>query len=105
MTQSNYTRRLLDAISVSTKLGQPHDWFDNYRGSLEDIGFPKPTLPADQFGAELWDEHAIDCWLDSRMDGHLRENSAADRSGVRGLFTPKKDLSDELAARARSLSL
>lgn len=101
LTLSNQQRRLLDAAHISAKLGQPHDWFTNYRGSLEAIGFPSPCLPADDFGEELWDEAAIDLWLDSRIDPRLSGTAATGARAIADTANWEQHLND----RARSLSL
>jgi len=93
-------RRLLDGRAVSVKLGQPHDWFEYYRASLDAAGFPAPCLSADQFGEALWDARAIDLWLDARMDPNLRTLAAS--------ITNHKQSADwdaKLSGRAREISI
>jgi predicted DNA-binding transcriptional regulator AlpA len=95
------TRRLINAHEVARILGFSKAWFDKHRARLErDHGFPAPVLDADEFGGRRWDSRAIDAWMDSRMDPHLRQ--ADRRQAVNDAAT---DWRGELSKRAKEMSL
>lgn len=95
----NFSRRLLDVRAVAGKIGCSARTFKVKRPQLEGDGFPKPVLPADQYGTNRWDEAAIDAWLDSRMDPALK-NYLAIRPSLADPTLPTK-----LKQRAEALSL
>jgi predicted DNA-binding transcriptional regulator AlpA len=94
-------RRLLNILEVSEKLGFSRSTFDRKRADLEAAGMPKPTLGADQFGSERWDNRAIDLWLDSRIPPGLRA-----RDMEQGKFTltlNADNVAEKLQRRAEAL--
>ena len=94
-------RRLINVHEVAERLGFSRAWFEKYRAKLErECGFPAPVLDADQFGGRRWDSHAIDAWMDSRMDPHLRQ--ADKRQAVNDAAT---NWSGELSKRAKEMQL
>lgn len=70
-------RRLLNAAAVAQKLGCSLKKFESHRCTLEGLGFPPPTLHADEFGDESWDDKAIDLWLDHRIPSNLQGKTKA----------------------------
>lgn len=55
-------RRLLSTTQTAEKLGHKSSWLIKNREKLKSIGFPGPMpLP----GIPLYDEQAIDAWLDT----------------------------------------
>lgn len=67
------SRRFLNANEVADKVGMSRSSFDKKRATLEIDGFPRPALQKDLYGSEKWDEHAIEIWMDSKMDPNLIE--------------------------------
>lgn len=92
-------RRLLDIIALCEKLSCGTSTFRRRRAELEEAGFPKPALSADEFGGERWDEKAIDLFFDNRMPLSLRRRDKLEQSPV-----DTRILESTLKNRAREMT-
>lgn len=72
MSQPSPMRRLIRLELVADKMGMGKTTFARRRADLENDGFPAPLFGGGKGSPSLWDERAIDAWLDQRMPEHLR---------------------------------
>lgn len=97
-------RRLLNTDELAERFGRSRPWLVENRARLEAAGMPEPIVPADDTGPDLWDEHAIDLWEDSRLPAHLRREPMI--TGEAGhLQINIAETADKLQRRARELAL
>lgn len=62
-------KRLLNAEETARRIGYSVEWFYNNRQKLYRKGFPRPALGGDKpYGHARYDKHAIDAWLDQKME-------------------------------------
>lgn len=63
-------RNLLTRPQVAKKLGRSPNWFVTHRPALEAQGFPPPRIALNdkRSASELWDETAIDRFLDGEPE-------------------------------------
>lgn len=72
-----YTRRLLSTEETATKIGRSLTTFNRKYKELRSDGFPEPVFGGGRGASKLWDERAIDLWLDAKMPHALQTRAAA----------------------------